>query len=367
MKFFTCENCGHPIFFENTLCVKCKHTLGYLPDRGTLSALAPAQQRGLWTSVASKDVAGRQYRMCRNYSEINVCNWMVPADNPEPLCLACRMNRTIPDLSQSDNVACWSRLEGAKRRLVYSLLGLGLPLQNKHDDPEHGLAFDFLANPDHDFSESQQVITGHAEGLITINIAEADEVIRMKMRLDMNERYRTLLGHFRHEVGHYYWQLLVSRSEHLDAFRNLFGDEQQDYGVALKKYYDQGAPESWQDHYISTYAASHPWEDWAETWAHYLHIIDTLETAQAYGLAVTGFPLQMLALSEFIEKSSTYDQSFKRLLTEWLPLTFAFNGINRSMGMDDIYPFVLSHGVIDKLYFVDKIIHQPHRTSLSLL
>ncbi|MGB3210203.1 MAG: putative zinc-binding peptidase [Desulforhopalus sp.] len=365
MNFYSCENCGHPIFFDNTLCVKCKHTLGYLPDQDKMSALIPARQTGLWTSVASQETVGQHYRMCKNYSEANVCNWMVPADNSEPLCLACRLNRTIPDLSQPENVACWRRLEGAKRRLVYSLLRLDLPLQNKHDDPEHGLAFDFLADPDPDFSESQQVITGHAKGLITINIAEADEVIRVKMRLDMNERYRTLLGHFRHEVGHYYWQLLVSRSEHLDAFRKLYGDEQQDYGAALKTYYDQGAPEKWQNHHISAYASSHPWEDWAETWAHYLHIIDTLETAQAYGLAVTGLPLKMLSLSEFIELNSTYDESFKRLISEWLPLTFAFNAINRSMGMEDIYPFVLSGGVIDKLHFVHKIINQPHHSSNS--
>ncbi|MGB3222898.1 MAG: putative zinc-binding peptidase [Desulforhopalus sp.] len=357
MKFFNCDNCDHPIFFDNTQCVKCKHTLGYLPDQRRMSGLVSTQP-GSYTSVVRRESQSRQYRMCRNYSEIKVCNWMVPADNPELLCQACRLNRTIPNLDQPDHVVCWSRLEGAKRRLVYSLLALGLPLKNKQDDPEHGLAFDFLADPDPDFSATPQVITGHDQGLITINIAEADDVVRTKMRLDMNERYRTLLGHFRHEVGHYYWQLLVRNTAQLDAFRKLFGDERQDYGVALQQYYDHGAPAQWYDHHISAYASSHPWEDWAETWAHYLHIVDTLETAQAFGLAVTGVPLQMLALPDQYVLNSSSDESFKQLLTEWLPLTFAFNSINRSMGMEDIYPFVLSSSVIDKLRFVHQIIDQ---------
>lgn len=301
---------------------------------------------------------GRVYRMCQNYSEAQVCNWMIPADNLEPLCIACRLNRTIPDLSQPHHLACWSRLETAKHRLVYSLLAFGLPLKNKRDDPKLGLAFDFLADPDPDFTETTQVITGHAEGLITMNIAEADDAVREKMRLDMNERYRTILGHFRHEVGHYYWQLLVRDSHELNAFRKLFGDERQDYGPALQRYYDDGAPADWQQNYISAYASSHPWEDWAETWAHYLHIVDTLETAQAFGLAVAGFPVELIASAEQFDLSEPSDDSFWRLITEWLPLTFAFNSINRSMGLKDLYPFVLSAPAIEKLRFVHQVIGQ---------
>lgn len=354
MKFFHCDKCGQPIFFENTRCVKCKHTLGYLPDQGRLSALTAAPNDS-WTSVASQ-WQSRVYRMCQNYSQAQVCNWMIPVDNMEPFCLACRLNRTIPDLSQPHHQTCWSRLEAAKRRLVYSLLGLGLPLKNKKDDPQQGLAFDFLADPDPDFAETPQVITGHAEGLITINIAEADDVVRARMRLDMNERYRTVLGHFRHEVGHYYWQLLVRGSSLLDAFRELFGDEQQDYGAALQHHYDHGAPADWQQHYISAYASSHPWEDWAETWTHYLHIVDTLETAQDFGLTVPGFPLESIVTAEQFDMNRPSDKAFVRLITEWLPLTFAFNSMNRSMGLEDAYPFVLSAAVIDKLRFVHRVI-----------
>jgi hypothetical protein len=354
MKFFHCDNCGQPIFFENTQCVKCNHMLGYLPDQGRLSALAESLQDS-WTSVASP-VQRRIYRMCQNYSHAKVCNWMVPVDNPEPLCMACRLNRTIPDLSHAHHRACWSRLEAAKHRLVYGLLALGLPLKNKQDDPQQGLAFDFLADPQPDFTETPQVITGHAEGLITINIAEADDVVRVKMRLDMNERYRTVLGHFRHEVGHYYWQLLVHGSAQLDAFREMFGDEQQDYGAALQKYYDNGAPAGWQERHISAYASSHPWEDWAETWAHYLHIVDTLETAQAFGLTVPDFPTEPIDSAGQFDVNRPSDDAFSQIIAEWLPLTFAFNSMNRSMGLEDLYPFVLSSPAIDKLRFVHQMI-----------
>ena len=287
---------------------------------------------------------------------------MVPVDNPETLCLACRLNRTIPDLSQPHNVACWGRLEAAKRRLVYSLLALDLPVINKQDEPERGLAFDFLADPDPGFVDSPRVITGHDEGLITINIAEADDAFRVKMRLDMHERYRTVLGHFRHEVGHYYWQILIRDSERLGAFRQLFGDERHNYNAALQHYYHNRAPANWQDHHISAYASSHPWEDWAETWAHYLHIVDMSETAQAFGLAVEDSTLQKLAIAEQPEAPRTTEESsFDRLLAQWLPLTFAFNSINRSMGLEDIYPFVLSEPVIGKLRFIHQTINQSRR------
>ena len=354
MKFFNCNKCDQPVFFENTLCVKCNHTLGYLPDLATVRALSSVE--GDTWEIAGQQSPGQLYRMCENYSKAGVCNWMIPAHQPDPLCLACRLNRTIPDLSQPHNVACWGRLEAAKRRLVYSLLALGLPVKNKQDEPERGLAFSFLADSDPDFVDSPRVITGHDEGLITINIAEADDAFRVKMRLDMDERYRTVLGHFRHEVGHYYWQILIRDSTRIDAFRRLFGDERQDYDSALKQYYDNKAPDNWQDNYISAYASSHPWEDWAETWAHYLHIVDMLETAQAFDLAVEGSSLQKLAISEQLDATRQAGESFERLLAEWLPLTFAFNSINRSMGLDDVYPFVLSESATNKLHFIHQTI-----------
>jgi hypothetical protein len=349
MKVFYCDCCGQMVFFENSQCVRCGHPLGYLPDLAVMSSLEPAAD-AQWRSLASA-AGGRLYKMCQNYSQVQVCNWMVPAENAEPFCQACRLNRTIPDLSQPGSLDCWQCLEIAKRRLIYSLLVLGLPLFSKQEDPEHGLAFDFLADKSGDFAESAQVMTSHIHGVITINIAEVDDAVREKRRLHLNERYRTVLGHFRHEIGHYYWQRLIRDSDWLAPFRQLFGDERESYDRALQLYYRQGPPVQWAQCFISAYASAHPWEDWAETWAHYLHITDTLETAEAFGLVVEGPPLPA---KQYLTPAQM--NSFESLIAHWLPLTFALNSLNRSMGLKDLYPFVLSQPVIEKLGFVHQVI-----------
>ncbi len=220
------------------------------------------------------------YRLCANSTQFGVCNWAVPADDDNPLCDACRLNRMVPDASDPATLEKWRRLEIAKRRLLYTLFALGLPVEPvKDDDP--GLAFSFMADrPD------VPVVTGHADGLVTINISEADDAYRERMREEMGEAYRTLLGHVRHEVGHYYWDRLIRESSWLEPFRQAFGDERADYGEAMKRHYEQGPPDNWQESYVSAYATMHPWEDWAETFAHYLHMTDTLDTAASYGLSL---------------------------------------------------------------------------------
>jgi hypothetical protein len=192
----------------------------------------------------------------------------------------------IPDLSLTENQANWRRIQLAKHRLFYTLLKLRLPLKTKLEDTEHGLAFDFLvAPPPHDMA-AEPVMTGHDHGLITINLAEADDSERERMRRQMGEPYRTLLGHFRHEIAHYYWDRLVRDASGIEAFRQLFGDEREDYSAALQRHYANGPPPNWQESFVSAYASTHPWEDWAETWAHYFHMVDTLETASAFGMRV---------------------------------------------------------------------------------
>ena len=176
-------------------------------------------------------------------------------------------------------------METAKRRLVYSLLNLKLPVANKSEDPRQGLAFAFLSDVVKPDGSVSKILTGHENGLITLNIAEADDATREKVRLAMNEPYRTLLGHFRHEIGHYYWGRLVRGTNFLEPYRELFGNEEANYDEALKRYYASGPPVNWQDNYISAYATSHPWEDWAETWAHFMHIQDAVEVANDFGLA----------------------------------------------------------------------------------
>jgi hypothetical protein len=210
----------------------------------------------------------------------------VPAEASGAFCQACRLNRTIPDLGRPEHLLRWQRLEAAKHRLVYSLLRLGLALVSKFEDPDTGLAFDFLADPPAGFPDGPNILTGHAQGLITINLAEADDAEREHTRKEMAEPYRTLLGHFRHEIGHYYWEQLVRDGPWLEWFRTMFGDERQDYGACLERHHAEGPPPDWQERFVSGYASAHPWEDFAETWAHYLHIVDTLETADAFGLRI---------------------------------------------------------------------------------
>jgi hypothetical protein len=349
MNVFHCDHCQQLVFFENTVCVSCGSTLAYLPDLDQMGSLEPAGD-GLWRSPLP-EAEGRRYRLCDNYMRQNVCNWAIPASDAHLHCPSCRLTRVIPDLSRPGNKEAWYKLELAKRRLVYSLLMLGCPVENKEDDPEHGLAYEFLASPDG--PDAQPVLTGHAEGVITLNFAEADDVERERRRLNLHEPYRTLLGHFRHEVGHYYWDRLIRDSPRIDLFRVRFGDERQDYAQALQRHYQQGAPADWQQRYVSAYASSHPWEDWAETWAHYLHMTDTLETAAACGLSLRPQRTDEPTLkTPPPAPGSRRFASFEKVIESWFPLTYVLNNLNRGMGLPDGYPFVLSAPAVDKLRFV---------------
>jgi hypothetical protein len=328
--------------------------LGYLPDRKTMSSFEPGEREEEYRAFASP---GARYKQCRNYAHQNVCNWMVSIEEASPSCIACRLNDTIPSLDHPNHRVYWANIEASKRRLVYSLLELGLPVQNKEENPK-GLAFAFLASaPATPNGERQEVLTDHNDGLITINIAEADEIERELTRRNMHEAYRTLLGHFRHESGHYYWDLLVDGSPMLDLFRNLFGDEREDYDKALQHHYAVGAPPDWSTRLVSSYASSHPWEDWAETWAHYLHLTDTLETAKAFGVAPRDEDGGLMArqLSEMIDGAAV-SPSFAAMLGDWVRLSLALNAMNRSMGMRDPYPFVLNRALASKLALVHNVV-----------
>lgn len=345
MQLFECGNCGQTLHFENRLCEGCGHRLGYIAARQAMVALD--RDGDAWRPL---DAPGESWRFCAN-ADHDVCNWLVPADGPDIFCEACRHNRTIPDLSVEGNLYRWHRIEDAKHRLFYSLIQLRLPLATRAEDAE-GLVFDMIADPDD--PNADRVLTGHASGLITINIAEADDAERESRRAGMGELYRTLLGHFRHEVGHYYWDRLVrdGRPEVLERFRALFGDEREDYAGALNQHYVQGPADDWRDRCISAYASAHPWEDFAETWAHYLHIVDTLGTAGAYGLRLRPDVDQTGDLATRIDFDSYHGQTIESLIEAWMPLTLAVNSLNRSMGLADLYPFVLSPPVITKLGFV---------------
>lgn len=342
MKSFRCS-CGNTIYFENTFCGQCGRMLGFLPDIMDMSDLEP-MENGRWQALnplARKGI----YRQCVNYSREAVCNWMVPDHEPEHFCTACRLNEVIPNLDKPGNRSLWLTVERRKRRLVYDLRRHGLPVYNRRQYPQTGLSFAFMEDDPHsqefmDSSSSQPILTGHSNGLITINILEADDVERERMRVQMNEAQRTLLGHFRHEVGHYFWDRLVRDSTWLEEVRERFGDERTDYGDALQRYYNSGPSEDWYSQYVSAYASAHPWEDWAECWAHYLQISDTLETAAHIGMV----------------SSEVLELSFDQRIDRWINLALRINLLNRSMDQPVPYPYVLTPPVIEKLRLVEAII-----------
>ena len=348
MQVFTCSTCQHPVYFDNFQCTSCGAKLAFLPDLRVVSVLAPlddAVAPVVYNALAAR-AKGATYRMCKNSDEHQACNWAVPTDDGEELCRACRLNGENAAMQNPALREGWLMLEAAKRRLMYSLLSLRLPLDGRRERPEGGLEFRFLAD-----SEGQKVFTGHSDGVITINVAEADDPFREKMRKELGEPYRTLLGHFRHEIGHYYWDRLIKDSPRLPEFRELFGDEQASYADAVQRHYAQGAPPGFAQSFVSAYATMHPWEDWAETWAHYLHIWDTLETARSYGISLQPRPKGGAQIPS-VETTAIDDQDFDELISAWMPLTLALNSLNRSMGQPDTYPFVLADPVLVKLRFV---------------
>jgi hypothetical protein len=348
MKVFACQNCGQLLHFENVVCMRCGATLGFLPASLTLSALDLGAPGDRWTARAD----GEAWRQCANLVLVG-CNWMTPAEPGDALCPSCALDRTIPDLSVAGNAERWRALETAKRRLVYALMRLGLPLASKREDAARGLAFDFLA----DAGPGQPVMTGHADGLVTINIAEADSAERERRRVELGEPYRTLLGHLRHEVGHYYWDVLVRDGGKIEAARAVFGDESLDYQASLTRHYAEGPPAGWEESFVSAYATMHPWEDFAETWTHYLHMVDTLDTAASFGMAIG----PGVSDDPSLEAETGFDPyrgpNFDRLVAAWLPLTVAVNSLSRSMGQPDLYPFALTPETIEKLRFIHGLVH----------
>ena len=332
MKNFNCK-CGQILFFENTKCLSCGYGVGFDPYSMKMRRLVN-EDLGQYIS---RDPG---LHRCKNWIDYGVCNWLV-SDPSADYCLSCEMNHTIPNLLDKNRRAWWKSLEYAKRRLIYSLLSLNLPVVSKQKD-RMGLAFKFMedqrTNPE---VFEQHVNTGHLDGMVTINIAEADRVKSAIARQYTGESYRTLLGHFRHESGHYYFLKLITTDERKQQFVDLFGDYAQDYGAAIREYYDNNFIAPHDPSMISHYAQSHPWEDWAEVWAHYLHMVDTLETANQYR----------------VTQSSTQFDDIDNTLEKWAELVLLLNSLNRSMGLEDAYPFVLSELSLRKIRFVHGLIY----------
>jgi len=343
--------CGRPVFFRNSVCLACRAPLGYAPHLSQICALDPDEE-GAFT--LSGWLPMKSYKRCANLETAAACNWLVEADDPHRLCQCCRLNRTIPDLSLTQNADDWNKIEIAKRRLVSALIVLQLPVQSRvSENTAQGLAFDFLRS----LPGGPRVMTGHANGIITLNIEEADDAVRELTRTNLKEPYRTLLGHLRHEVGHYYWDRLIDGTSLLDGFRDLFGDETEHYGSALQRYYNQGPPPDWRNRFVSAYASAHPWEDWAETWAHYMHITDTWDTALSFGVDVNaGVEFDGFTADALARPGQPDSQRFLNFLNSWTQLTAVMNELSRAMGLADFYPFVLSQRAVAKLHFVHLVI-----------
>ena len=349
MKLFKCQHCEQLLYFENTVCEKCAHRLGFLPEIMNMSALEP--QGGVWRALA---VDKKLYRFCAN-AKFNVCNWMFRRDSPDAYCAACRHNRTIPDTGIPENLVAWQKIEIAKHRLFYTLMKLNLPLDERNESGGARLAFDFLASPPH--VGGPRVMTGHDNGLITIALEEADDAEREKRRTRCASRIArcSAISATRSAIiSGTCWSATVVL---LEDCRKIFGDDSADYGAALQAYYANGAPANWQENFISAYATSHPWEDFAETWAHYLHIVDTLEMARAFGMYVH----PRLARPGELDAQVDFDPYTVRdpspLIETWIPLSNALNSLNRTMGLLDIYPFILSPAVVEKLSAIHDLIH----------
>jgi len=329
MLSFACDHCGRLVFFENTVCLHCSTPQGFVPAELDLVALEGERAESL--------------HRCAN-TELATCNWMVT--RPGELCRSCVLTRTRPNDTDGDGLARFVAAEQAKRRAIMQLLELRLPGVEPGE-----LAFDLLSRGE------QPVMTGHADGVITIDLAETDDARREARRQELGEPYRTLLGHLRHELGHYFQPLIVTGDELWAQCREYFGDERESYQDALDRHYRDGRPDDWPERYVSAYATMHPWEDWAETFAHYLHIRDTVETAAEYGVSVSGPRAVDFDRSLKVSpQPEAGERDFAELLDAWLPLTYALNAVSRSMGRDDLYPFTLAPPVMGKLEFVHMLV-----------
>lgn len=341
MEAFSCSVCASLVFFDNSACLSCGSELGFDPGAYTMRTL-----RADGDTLLTVDERSR-FRRCAN-KNIARCNWLLAADSADSLCASCRLTSVRPNDSETDALDGFADAEAAKRRLLYQIHDLGLPIVPRAEDPDRGLTFEFLSSRD------RAVTTGHAGGVITLDLSESDDAHREFVRQQLGEPYRTVLGHLRHEIGHHYWPLLVETSGRINEFRSLFGDEREPYQQALHRHYNDGAPDGWDTEYVSEYATMHPWEDWAETFSHYLHIHGGLETADSFGLQV-GEPSRGAGAAAW---TSPQPVEIGPTVARWLGMTIALNGMSRSIGQGDLYPFVLSATVVAKLDFVLRAITQ---------
>jgi hypothetical protein len=332
MQRFNCERCGTEIAFEASSCPVCDAPIGYVADEQTLRAFTPSDD-GVSYALPGDS---REFWRCLNAAW--GCNWMVPAATGITWCRSCALTRGRPDDRRPDAIDAWMLIEASKRRLVHQLDRLGLPIEARTPANPSGLVFDLVHVP------GERGLTGHLDGVVTIDLTETDPMARDQLRRALGEPYRTLIGNLRHEIAHHYWHQLVGHSDRLPRFRALFGDERAAYGPALERHY--ASPEvPWDDQrFVTRYAQAHPHEDWAETFAHYLHLVDLVDTARAHGLLEPDTSTSTTGVTD--------PAPFARILDRWQPLAGALGDLADAVGSTQIYPIHPAGAVIDKLEFV---------------
>ncbi|NDZ95741.1 hypothetical protein G3I13_06850 [Streptomyces sp. SID6673] len=352
MHALTCPICNALSGFVNQECPGCGTTVGvHLPSR----SLVVASEDGV-------EIDGRRWVRCSNWAGTG-CNWMTLAEVDESSiglrgrCFPGSLVRRHPETDDTIALEKLNPTARDMRMLIYQLVDLGLPVEPFWRS-DGGLAFDLLSS----LTTGRPVMIGHANGVITIDLAESMDAYRERLRVDLGEQYRTMLGHFRHEVGHYFEHILVETgdgaTEYLDKAREIFGDERAGYADAITRHYTYGPPRNWQDSFISEYATMHPWEDFAECFAHYLHITGTIDTARESGLMLESDQVRFTMDHDIVPLASYADEPIERLLYDWKWLSTMFNRVNAAMGRRPLYPFDIPKPVVRKLGFVHRVIRE---------
>lgn len=326
-----CPQCDHRVFLDDLHCLNCGAELVYEPMVGGFAlAVCPCLHRDErqcnWAAAA--DDAPAADTVTAPVGSTGPADDAPAAACRQP-CAACR--RITVSVQAAETPELVAAFCAAIRRTLRRLHD-GFGIDERRIDPPLRFALER--------SVSDWAVTiGHTDGLITLDVAEADPLHRESQRTALGEPYRTPLGHVRHEVGHWVWAAAVAPCPGaLDEFRSRFGDEQVDYQAALSEHYQQDDDGSWRQDWISRYAAAHPWEDFAESTAHVLHLDDVLHTAAVGRLAPAA------------------EGSFTARYTAWTELVVELNEVTRAMGEDDLYPFAPPPAAVDKMHLAERLL-----------
>jgi hypothetical protein len=330
--------CNRWLFFGNTACLGCDRSVGRCCACRAMASFSPASTSELF----SCDNCHAEVQPCANRN-LGICNCFANQTDStgNVLCTYCEFTRVVPPHDSPDKFSRWRELESAKRRLLIQLSGLEFPPFASKFVPTCPLVFEFKEDTVLPDGSIEAVFTGHENGVITINAHEADSVRREQSRVAFNEPQRTLIGHMRHEYGHFL-DLCCIQGDLLRAkYVELFGDPATvDYAEAKTRYYAQGPTGNWPESYVSAYASMHPWEDFAETVNVYLDLMALAETARDQ-------------LGSNIDTSA--NGCVATFISELLDLAITVSEFNFDMGLNALLPERFNDEVVCKLSYVHSL------------